>query len=318
MAKKPRSPAADLAAYLTVRLLVCVLQAVPVRAAFALADLLAALAYRLDKRHRRVATENLRFAFPHKSAAAVDRTVRDCYRHFCGLLVELVLLPRKLRPGNWRLYIEEPTGNGSAMRALLSDRPLLMVAGHFGNWEMGGYALGVFGFRTHAIARALDNPHLDRFLKRFRQATGQSLIAKKDDFGRLSAILAGGGKVAVLADQDAGPRGVFVDFFGRPASTHKAIALMAIEYDAPVLVLGVPRTRAEPVRDGSWRPAYRVVCADLIDPAEFAGRPGAVAAITHRYTAAVERMVREFPDQYFWLHRRWKTRPAAKKLRVAA
>jgi KDO2-lipid IV(A) lauroyltransferase len=318
MAKKPRSPVADLGVYLAVRLLVCVLQAVPVVAAFGLADLLAGLAYRLDKRHRRVAAENLGHAFPRWSTAAIDLTVRGCYRHFCRLLVELVLLPRKLRPGNWRLYIEEPAGNGPAMRALLSDRPLLMVAGHFGNWEMGGYALGVFGFRTHAIARALDNPHLDRFLKRFRQATGQSLIAKKDDFARLSAILAGGGKVAVLADQDAGPRGVFVNFFGRPASTHKAIALMAIEFNAPVLVLGVPRTRPVPVRDGEWRPAYRVVCADLIDPAEFAGRPGAVAAITQRYTVAVERMVREFPEQYFWLHRRWKTQPAARKVRVAA
>src|SRR5436189_235379 len=83
------------------------------------------------------------------------------------------------------------------------------------------FKLGANGFRTYAIARTLDNPHLERFLKRFRTATGQEIIGKTDDFDRLTAALSAGGKVATLADQDAGSRGVFVDFFGRPASAHK-------------------------------------------------------------------------------------------------
>ena len=170
---------------------------------------------------------------------------------------------------------------------------------------MAGYALGALGFRTYAIARVLDNPHLERFLSRFRQGTGQTILAKKSDFARLTAAVATGGKVAVLADQDAGPRGVFVPFFGRPASAHKAVALMALEFDARIVVVGVPRV-GDPMR-------YEVVCEDAFDAADYADRPDAVKAITERYHAALERLIRRHPEQYFWLHRRWKTRPAERK-----
>ncbi len=314
-----KSPPVQFAVYVAVRALVAVLQAAPVAVAFALTDLLAAVAYRVDKRHRRVAAENLRHAFPEKSDAEIDRLVRGCYRHFCGLVVEMVLLPRKFRTSTWRLYGGPgETDLGPAVRSLLGPEPTLLVTGHFGNWELAGYAYGAFGFKTYAIARVLDNPYLERFLKKFRQATGQTVIAKKDDFDRLTGVLAAGGKVATLADQDAGPRGVFVDFFGRPASTHKAVALMALEFGAKLVVIGVRRTAANPVRNGEWRPEYRVECGDVIDPREYAGRPDAVAAMTQRYTTALEGLIRRHPEQYFWLHRRWKTTPAAKKLRRAA
>jgi KDO2-lipid IV(A) lauroyltransferase len=217
-------------------------------------------------------------------------------------VVEIARLPRGLRVYNWRRYAALVNGR-DMLTGLLDDRPALIVTAHFGNWELAGYVLGAVGFRTFAIARVLDNPHLERFLKGFRQATGQTVIAKKDDFDRLTVALRAGGKVATLADQDAGPRGVFVDFFGRPASAHKAVALMALEFDARMLVVGVPRTR-----DG-----YRVVCEEVIDPREFAGRPDAVKAITQRYHAALERVIRRHPEQYFWLHRRWKTRPKGEK-----
>src|SRR5690606_29803316 len=118
----------------------------------------------------------------------------------------------------------------------LSDRPLMYVTGHFGNWELGGYVMGMFGFRTYAIARPLDNPYLDRFLPQFRERTGQKILAKKGDFDQMEAVLRQGGIIGTLADQDAGQRGLFVDFFGRPASTHKAIALLCLEHQVPLLV----------------------------------------------------------------------------------
>lgn len=299
-----RKPVADYAVYLAVRILVAGLQAVPVGWAFAAAELLAKLAYRLDKRHRLVAADNLRHAFPDKPEADIDRLVRGCYRHFCTLLVEIALLPRKLRVHNWRRFATL-VGGEHVVGGLIDRRPALIVTAHYGNWELAGFALGAQGFRTFAIARVLDNPHLDRFLNRFRQATGQTIIAKKDDFDRLTTVLQAGGKVATLADQDAGPRGVFVDFFGRPASAHKAVALMALEFGCRLLVVGVPRL-GEPLD-------YRIVCEEVIDPREYAGRPDAVRVITQRYHAALERLIRRHPEQYFWLHRRWKTQPAAKK-----
>jgi KDO2-lipid IV(A) lauroyltransferase len=202
--------------------------------------------------------------------------------------------------------------NGAAIvEGLLSGRPLLFVTGHFGNWEMGGYLLGLLGFSTHAIARKLDNPYLNEFLlHRFRQRTGQQILYKDGDFERIQAVLAAGGVIATLGDQDAGARGQFVDFFGRPASTHKAIALLALEYNATMVVIGSPRI-GELMR-------YKITAEDVIRPEEYASRPDAVRAITQRFTAALERLARRAPEQYFWLHRRWKHEPPVRKAKKAA
>ena len=309
MAQKPRKPWLDWLVAMLVRFTVCVLQAMPASLSNGFAELLAKVAYRFDKRHCRVATENLGFAFPEKSPAEIDALVRRCYRH-CGLLlIEIVLLPRKLQVENWRSYASLIRGD-LILDGLLTDRPLLIVTAHFGNWELAGFALGRLGFKTYAIARVLDNPHLETFLKKFRQATGQTIIAKKDDFDRLAAVMQAGGKVATLGDQDAGPRGVFVEFLGRPASAHKAVALMAMQFDAKMIVIGVPRI-AENARRGLGR--YEIVCEDSIDPRDYLSRPDAVKAITQRYHDALARLIRAHPEQYFWLHRRWKSQPVVRK-----
>ncbi len=327
MAKKPRNRTADYATYLAVRALVAVVQMAPPRAAYAVADFLAWLAYTLAKGRRRVALENVRTAFPELATdpSAADRLVRGMFRHLLRVVIELLLLPRKLHAETWRKYLVLPQG-AQTLPPLLDGRAALVVTAHFGNWEMAGFALGLFGFRTYAIARVLDNPHIERFALQLRQRTGQTIIAKNDDFARLTAALKRGGKVATLADQDAGPRGVFVDFFGRPASTHKAIALMAMEFDAVMVVMGVPRVRrADYPQRADFDPGsalaplfYAVRCMDVIDPREYASDPNAVKAITARYTSALERLIREYPEQYFWLHRRWKHQPAAKKAKAAA
>src|ERR1043165_9843848 len=106
---------------------------------------------------------------------------------------------------------------------------------------MFSYVLGLTGFRGAVIARRLDNPYLDRFLKRFRIATGQEVLDKNKDYEKIRQTLAEGKHLGILGDQDAGPRGVFVDFFGYPASTHKAIALLSLEYSAPIMVWGAAR-----------------------------------------------------------------------------
>jgi KDO2-lipid IV(A) lauroyltransferase len=307
---RPRFKPADYAVYLLVRVVVCVLQALSFAAARAVSTGLAWLLYHVDRRHRLVADDNLRQAFPGRlTDAERDGLVRSVYGHFCRLLIEIVHAPRRLSPRNWREHVDLTHGR-LMVDALLSGRPLLLVTGHFGNWEIGGYALGLLGFHTHAIARPLDNPYVDDFLRRFRERTGQGLLAKKDDLPRINAVLAGGGVLATLGDQDAGERGPFVDFFGRPASTHKGVALLALEHRVPMLVIGV-RKVGEPMR-------YAVVVEDHILPEEYDGRPDAVPAMTQRFTAALERVVRRAPEQYFWLHRRWKHQPQPRKAKKAA
>jgi KDO2-lipid IV(A) lauroyltransferase len=174
---------------------------------------------------------------------------------------------------------------------------------------VAGYVTGVVGIASSAIARDLDNAHLDRFLRKFRQKTGQTILSKTGDFDRITAVLAGRGIIATLGDQDAGPKGMFVDFFRRPASTHKAVALLAMQHDAPMIVLGVPRI-GTPMR-------FAIDVEEVIDPRDYAGRrPDAVRALTERFTRAIERLVRRHPEQYFWLHRRWKHQPPIRRPRL--
>lgn len=306
---KIRSPIADFLVYFIVRAAVCLIQMLTDRAARGLGQCFGALAYALDKRHRAVANNNLRHAFPELDDAARDRLVRGTFRHFATLIVEIARMPRKLHLRNWRDY-GDLVGGDKVVAAMTSGRPVMIVTGHYGNWELAGYALGLLGFHTHAVARPLDNPYVDDYLRRFRERTGQRVLAKKGDFDEMQKLMQAGGVLATLADQDAGPRGLFVDFFGRPASTHKAIALMAIEYKVLLVVAGVPKV-AQPMH-------YHVMIEDVIDPIDYADRPDAVKAITQRYSSALEQLIRRHPEQYFWLHRRWKHQPQARIRKQAA
>jgi KDO2-lipid IV(A) lauroyltransferase len=305
---KPRRRAADYAVYLVVRLFVGVLRALPFLWACRVACGLAWVVRAIDRRHRLVARENLKHAFPGRySEADLDRVVADVYRHFFVMLAEIVHLARVVHRTSWRGHFNFATleDGRRIISALLCGRSVLIVTAHFGNWELSGYVTGILGFKLHAIARPIDNPHLDAWLRRWREETGQKMIAKKGEFDRIEDVLRTGQALVTLGDQDAGERGLFVDYFNRPASTHKAIALLAIEHKVPLVVIGCARVGG-PLQ-------YHVYCEDVIEPEEYLGRPDAVRAITERFTQALERLVRRHPEQYFWLHRRWKHQPRAKK-----
>ncbi len=290
--------------FLAVRIVLAIVQAFPLSACHALGKFLAWLGYHLDRRHRAVADQNLQSAYPHWSAKQRDQVIRLVYRHFSMMVLEMAHLPRILRPHTWRRYIDLQNGH-LIVEALTSGRPVLVVTGHLGNWELAGYALALFGFKSYAVARPLDNPLLDDLVRRFRKNTGQELLNKSGDAARMSDILNAGGTICTLADQDAGPSGLFVPFFGRPASTHKAVALLALHHQTLVAVAGT--RRVGPGLD------YVVDIETVLDAREYLDDPQAVRHLTEDYTAAWERLVRKSPEQYLWLHGRWKHQPRQKQ-----
>jgi KDO2-lipid IV(A) lauroyltransferase len=310
MAKK-RAPWLDYAAYLLIRMIVCVVQALSWPWALGFARLLASLAYRVDRRHRAVADDNLRHAFPELGQREREPLVRSTYEHFAAMVVEMIRLPRSLRPTNVEHYFHwaDPQDLGRMLAWGRSGRPLLVLTGHFGNWEVLSYAFGLGGCRGGIVARRLDNPYLERLLGDLRRQTGLTLLDKNRDYQRMLDILERGGGLGLVGDQDAGPRGLFVDFLGRPASTFKSIAVLSLQYGAPILVLGAARV-GHPLR-------YVIYLEDTILPEDYADRPEATRAITLRYTQALERLIRRHPEQYFWLHRRWKNRPCVRARRAA-
>lgn len=308
MARK-QSRFVDYLVYLAVRFVACILLMLGYERCMRLSNALAWLVYKVDRRHRLVADENLRLAFPDLDDTQRDAMVRGVYRHFIGLVVSMIYLPRHFHITSWKRYldIDEPK---PLIAALLSGRPLMIVTGHFGNWELGNYVFGLLGFRMASVARRLDNPYLHDYILSFRARWGHELLDKSEDYERMLEVLQQVGILATLGDQDAGQRGLYVDFFGRPASTHKAMALMALQYRTPILVMGGAKT-GEPMR-------HRTLIEDIILPEDYDDHPDAVRVLTQRMTAGIERMARRYPEQYFWLHRRWKHQPAKRKGAKAA
>jgi len=295
----------DYVIYVTIRLIVACAQTMTIEQSYALARALGWLGFNVDKRHGEVALENLKHAFGDLyNDDQRNQILRKMYDHFFMVIMEIVHTPRKIHLTNWRDWLVVENYVASMDKRITADRPMILLTGHYGNWELAGYIFGLFGFPTVSVARILDNPFLERYVRSFREKTGQSLIPKTGGYDQMVEVLKGNGVLSFLADQDAGQRGVFVDFFGRPASTHKAIALLAIEHQAPVVV-GVSRRIGPGFR-------YEFRCEDVIDPAELAGTPDDVRILTQRYMSALERLIRQDPTQYLWLHRRWKSQPKVK------
>lgn len=292
----------DYLVYLIVRALILLVQVIPLSIFLPLAKGMAWLFADVLRVRRRVAEENLATAFPGTSPRVISDTIRRMWEHLFLMVCEIAHSSRVIHETNWRRFIRLHRVR-PLVKLLLEDRPIILVTGHFGNFEIGGYLLGMLGFPTHTIARTLDNRFLDRFVNRFRGATGQFIIPKNGGHRQIEETLERGGTLALLADQDAGRKGCFVPFFGRPASNFKAPALLALQYDAPLAVVYVKRL-SQPM-------TFEMGVQALLDPRDLADRNprAAVETITRWYTTELEAIIRSAPEQYWWIHRRWKTQP---------
>lgn len=291
--------------YVAVRAATALLTALPFRLALRVAAALALLFEAVDAKHRRVAMRNIAAAYPGTSPAACRRMARGVYRHLATMLVEILFAPRLLRPERVRREIVHFEGLEHFDRLVRERRGAIVVIAHLGNWEVGGCAFTLIGYPIHAIARPLDNPLLDRYLNRFRTGTGQGVTGKYGVLRQVDELLQAGKFVVFLADQDARQHGLFVPFFGRPASTVKGPAVMALRCGVPIILVNTYR------RDGPMRFTVEIH-PPLAAPPGVEGA-AAVRYLVEAYTRQLESFIRRHPDQYLWLHRRWKTRPPEEK-----
>jgi Kdo2-lipid IVA lauroyltransferase/acyltransferase len=299
----------DYLVYVLVRVLICIAQTVRIETGQAIARGLGWFFAEVLRIRAKVADENLAHAYPKLSAEARWKLVRQMWEHLFLLVLEVAHTSRKIHETNWRDYVTL-RDVAPLVRDLLADRPLIVVTAHFGNFEIGGYVLGILGFPTYSVARNLDNPYLDHFLADFRGATGQHLIPKNGGFDQILDVLGRDGTMVFLADQYAGEKGCWVHFFGRPASAHKAIALLALEHDAPVAVCYVRRTG----RPMHFEMGHQATAG----PRDANDGVGTVRDMTQWYTGQLEAAIRTAPEQYWWLHRRWKDPRKARATKKAA
>ena len=261
--------------------------------------------YALDARHRRRACRSIAMAFPHWSEKQVQRVARASFEHFVQLAIEVLHTPRVLNEHSWPDRID--LGNlGSTIERLNARQGVILLTGHLGNWEVLGYLLAMLGYPVQAIARPLDNRLINQWLLGIRQRRGLRIITKWNATQHMLKVLDDGGALGFIADQNAGDKGLFVPFFGRLASTYKSIGLLAIRKQTPIIC-----GYAHRVGPG-YR--YQMGALDVIEPTDWQDVRDPLFYITARYSRALESMVKMRPEQYLWMHRRWKSRPRHEKL----
>lgn len=295
-----KGPAVAWLEYVPVRAVQALLALVPRRAALAAGRLAGRLAYHLDGRHRRVALTNLAACLPEASDPARAREIaRKCFEHFGAVAVDCLLLHRRrIRDVD---DLAEWAGTEHLRKAHRLGRGVFVTSGHLGNWEMVALLQGWSGWPMAMVTRPLDNPRLEELLARGRRRSGNEIIHKRRAIRRILGALRDGWTIALVIDQDFKESDrVYVDFFGRPAATAPTLGLLALRTGAPIVPV---ISRLLP--DGRYRIEY-------LPPVETAGsgdRGADVVDIMSRCTAILEEAIRRHPEQWLWMHRRWKTRP---------
>lgn len=280
--------------YCAVRVIVATLERTPRRVAEALGRFYARLLDLALPRLRRVARRNLEMAFPEAAAAERERIADGAFRSVGRMLVALARLPRINRDNisDWIRY----DGFEHFEEGLRRGRGVLFATAHLGNWELSAFAHGVLTAPMHVVVRPLDNPLIDALIERRRTLRGNSVIEKKDSARGILRALSNNEVVGILIDQNSSvEEGVFVDFFGVPACANAGFAKIAAHSGATV----IPGFAL-------WSEQERRYVLRFFTPIEMTGD---VAADTGRLQNKLEEVIREYPDQWLWIHRRWKTRP---------
>jgi KDO2-lipid IV(A) lauroyltransferase len=250
---------------------------------------------------RRVAMVNLRIAFPDWTDAQRGRVIRQLVRNLGGMAAEFSQFPKWSRENISRYVLLEEHENFLAGQA--RQKGVLFLTGHLGGWEVSSFAHAIYGYPLHFMVRPLDNPRVNALVNRYRSRSGNQPIYKNASARAVLSILRESGTIGILADQNTMPEeGIFVPFFGTPACTTTGIARLALHSDAAVVpgyaywdkTLGKYRLRFEP-------PLQLIRTGDTESD---------IRENTARFTKVIEEFARRYPDQWLWIHARWKTRPA--------
>lgn len=257
------------------------------------------LAFKLDKKRRGIAVDNIKRAFDRSMTDEVARdTAKGAFKNLGMTALEFVKLPW-LKRDDLNGYVEL-AGKENLDRALKKGRGTIILTAHFGNWELMGVALALYGYPMDVVVRSSDSPVFEAFITWIRTQCGNIVVPKHRSMRRLLTTLKNNGSAGILIDQNvAHVEGVFVDFFGIPACTNRGPAVLALASKATVLPTFM-------VREGA---CHRIIVGKEVELRDTGDKEGDALANTARMTAIVEDIIRKYPEQWFWVHRRWKTRP---------
>jgi KDO2-lipid IV(A) lauroyltransferase len=262
-------------------------------------NVLGNLWYFLDKKHRNVALTNLNYAYgQEKKPAEIEKLARQVFENIAQIPLEICWSMR-LGLNDFLPYCDVK-GEANLKDALKKGRGVLFFSAHMGNWEFLSFSFGRFGFPVSGIYRPIKSKPINMLIYNYRTRFGAKLVPKKHSMRNILRSLDNNECVGMLLDQDAGSSGgVFVDFFGRPACTNKGLALLALKTGAPVIPAFVTRNGLN----------FRIEFGKEIPLIKTGEKSKDIAANTQQYNTIIEECVRQYPEQWFWVHRRWKSKP---------
>ncbi len=257
------------------------------------------LVYLVDKRHRETTVENLKKAFGNeKTDVEIEAIARKVFENIAMNFFEFMRLPW-LRKEDLAGYVE-CEGFENFKEAHSRGKGVMVYTAHFGNWELMAAYYGLMGYPSEIIVRDLDNPGVEKFVKWARSRCGNAIVSKERVMRKLLKRLSENAVVGILLDQNvAQAEGVFVDFFGTKACTNKGPAMLANISGAAVIPSFI-------VREGK---KHRIVIGKVFGVFATGDKEKDTMENTAQWTKTIEEMIRKYPEQWFWVHRRWKTRP---------
>jgi KDO2-lipid IV(A) lauroyltransferase len=260
----------------------------------------ASAAYSIRTPLRRAALFNLQLAFPEMSEAGREEIVRGMICQIGWMAGEFSQFP-KYNPENISRVVEID-GAENFDRARRRGKGVLFLTGHMSAWELAPFAHALYGHPLHFLVRPVANPRVDSLINRYRCLSGNRPIEKNRSARAILKVLADGGTVGILADTNTSlEEGVFADFFGIAASTTSGLARVALRTDAAVIPGFLVWTAAQK--------KYRLQFAPALELTRTGDEESDVRVNTSLFTSVIEAYVREHPDQWLWVHKRWKTRP---------
>jgi len=264
----------------------------------------ARIIYTLQPRLRRIALVNLQIAFPDWTVEQRQRVIRGMVRQIGWMIGEFSQFPKYTPANIEQLVVIDGSENFAAAQE--RGKGVLFLTGHMGAWELAPFAHALYGHPLHFLVRPIKNPRVDALINGFRCLSGNQPIDKNRAARAMLKVLADGGTIGILADHNTSlDEGVFVDFFGLPASTTSGLARIALRTDAPV----VPGFLC-------WDESaqkYRLQFGPAVELVRSGNENEDVRANTQRFTRIIEEYVRAHPEQWVWIHKRWKTRPPGEK-----
>lgn len=255
----------------------------------AISQHIASILYHYIPKRKKVAIKNLKTAFPECSDTWIQNTLKKCYKFLCYNFIQFLAFPKSTDSIKIQINGQETLDN-----ELEKGKGVILISAHFGAWEILGHWLGMNNYPLRGVAQRQKNKGANKFFEEKRQLSGIKHIYRKVGMDVLYNILKENKILGLVSDQDAKNKGIFVNFFNTPASTHKGAAIFHLNTSAP-MIFGLC------IQTGFQE--YKIELIPII-PVN-----NTIEDITKQYTHTLEKIIRKYPDQYFWFHNRWKTNP---------